>query len=366
MYSGTRDSNVHSDTSHASMLSSEKAGEDEFSPHGCYYGVSTRKGTSHKNKESNKYFAFITVEGGRGRAATCTTVMLQPQGFSDVVEAARAHDLACIRTRGPEECDHSPLQQHQGGQQTRDLLVKENTDGDNSRLLNFPIAQYAEEAMRAFTRWDAVLLKGLATTKQWPGLQPCDFSFLLFAAPSVSPIAVEAGVTVGQIVGGTTEEEGGRCAQAIPNQSQRAQSMVSLNVSGSGDRKSSSSSSSGSSSNEFDSDSQQPGGSNHIMLPEKDIAPTATTTTTPKEIPTEADAISTGKRDDCLQRKRSRSSDKLQESDFSEPNLKDQKLSNPLVGGPEAINHVIPSPVASPMSHTCSTSEELLKAWSKL
>ena len=142
-----------------------------FRLHNEYHGVkeliTAHDGDGEETKKGNRYYAFITKTSGRSRGASSCTVDLQQGGFEDPVAAARAHDLATIRASGPMACRRqgSPVEGE-----------------DNSCLINFEIASYAEEDMTAFTKWDSVLISGLSAVGTWPGVQPCDFSFLLFSS----------------------------------------------------------------------------------------------------------------------------------------------------------------------------------------
>mmetsp|Transcript_11316 Transcript_11316/g.18427 ORF Transcript_11316/g.18427 Transcript_11316/m.18427 type:complete len:478 (-) Transcript_11316:182-1615(-) len=145
--------------------------------HPDYCGVrevtTTGGSDSDSEKTESRFFAYITKTAGRSRTATTFSVQLQAAGFSDPESAARVHDLASIRASGPMACSR-----HEGSPPVE--------GEDDSCLLNFDVAKYAEEEMSAFTQWDAVLLAGLSGVRSWRGVQPCDFSFLLFSRKDAS------------------------------------------------------------------------------------------------------------------------------------------------------------------------------------
>ena len=147
----------------------------DLSPHPTYHGVYVKAATNVDG--SNNFIASITLKEGRGRSSAVSTVFLQEAPCQNAMDAARVHDLACIRARGPQSCQYAP--------RTWDNLEFD----DDSYKLNFHIAKYAEEEMKSFTQWDTVLIQGLSGVKQWSGLQTCDFSFILFSQNATSTVA---------------------------------------------------------------------------------------------------------------------------------------------------------------------------------
>ena len=74
--------------------------------------------------------------------------------FDSEHDAASAQDCALIRALGAQVCD-------------------------DRQLLNFPITNYADVSMRAFTVFDAMLRKGLDGISEWREVKAPDFDFLL-------------------------------------------------------------------------------------------------------------------------------------------------------------------------------------------
>jgi hypothetical protein len=73
--------------------------------------------------------------------------------FTNVHEAARAHDLALLRAIGPNNCTDSEL--------------------------NFSLLSYSSTPLTQFTMHDDVLRKQLSDCSSWIGVQDCDFSSIV-------------------------------------------------------------------------------------------------------------------------------------------------------------------------------------------
>lgn len=151
----------------------KNADSKSYTPHDSYHGVGVRENYTVNNSDTKGgcYYAYITVCSKDGTSS----FLLQEDGFYNAEDAARVHDLACIRAWGPHACFCA-----------HDSVSVASGEEDNSKLLNFDISHYAEEDIQTFLKWDHILLDQLARIDQWPGLQSCDFSFLLLAAPASS------------------------------------------------------------------------------------------------------------------------------------------------------------------------------------
>lgn len=102
----------------------------------------TGNSSSEKKLLAKSYKASITLED-----------RLIPLGvFRTLEEAARAHDQALIRGKGPASVESSEL--------------------------NYPVESYSHESLDSFTRFDVILRHGMFGSA-WSGLKECDFTFLI-------------------------------------------------------------------------------------------------------------------------------------------------------------------------------------------
>jgi hypothetical protein len=85
-----------------------------------------------------------------------------------MMEAARAHDRALIRALGPSACHAAQIN------------ATGNSASSTSRddRLNFPVVDYATDALEFFTCHDIPLRSALFSSG-WTGLKLCDFSEIL-------------------------------------------------------------------------------------------------------------------------------------------------------------------------------------------